>query len=135
MRQPPPPPTRHPNTDLLICVPSPTWLTPPVPEQGDAKSDLCDRADEVDADLLIVAASSAQGLRKTFGTSTSTYLVHHAPCPTLVIPVHIALAGLEDVASPQESRELRGGAWGLGVRVEGSHEHTLQSVTARRAGP
>ena len=76
--------------------------------QGDAKSDLCDLADEMDADLLIVAASSAQGLRKTFGTSTSTYLVHHAPCPTLVIPVDIALAGIEQVTSPQESRELRG---------------------------
>ena len=76
--------------------------------QGDAKDDLCELADEWDADLLIVAASSAQGLRKTFGTSTSTYLVHHAPCPTLVIPVGVALAGVEEVTSPQESRELRG---------------------------
>ena len=95
----------------------------------------------MDADLLIVAASSAQGLRKTFGTSTSTYLVHHAPCPTLVIPVHIALAGLEDVASPQESRELRGGAWarssGFGAGVLCSHECArceLQGVTGQRAG-
>ena len=78
------------------------------PAQGDAKSDLSEWADENDADLLIVAASSASGLRKTFGTSTSTYLMHHAPCPTLVIPVQIALAGVEPVVSPSESRELRG---------------------------
>ena len=76
--------------------------------QGDAKSDLCDWADENDSDLLLVAASSASGLRKTFGTSTSTYLVHHAPCPTLVVPVQIALSGVEPVTSPTESGQLRG---------------------------
>ena len=89
-----------------------TYLIPVMAEarmlQGDAKSDLSEWADEHDADLLIVAASSASGLRKTFGTSTSTYLIHHATCPTLVIPVHIALAGVESVTSPTESRELHG---------------------------
>lgn len=63
--------------------------------QGDIKSELVDFAEEHAVDLLVVAASSNVGLKKAFGTSTSTHLTHHAPCPTLVVPTRIANPGAE----------------------------------------
>lgn len=63
--------------------------------RGDIKSELVDFAEEHAVDLLVVAASSNVGLKKAFGTSTSTHLTHHAPCPTLVVPTRIANPGAE----------------------------------------
>lgn len=70
--------------------------------QGDVKDQLCDFAEEHAVDLLVVAASSSVGFKKAFGTSTSSHLAHHAPCPTLVLPVAIANPGGEAVSASQE---------------------------------
>ncbi|KAK9814950.1 hypothetical protein WJX73_002927 [Symbiochloris irregularis] len=70
--------------------------------KGDIKDQLCDFAEEHAVDLLVVAASSSVGLKKAFGTSTSSHLAHHAPCPTLVLPIAIANPGGEAVGASQD---------------------------------
>ena len=92
------------------------WLV-----QGDVKEQLCDFAEEHAVDLLVVAASSHVGFKKAFGTSTSSHLAHHAPCPTLVLPWHIASPGSDLAAIPSEQFDARGGCicwasvWSMGM--------------------
>ncbi|BDA48548.1 hypothetical protein COCOBI_12-2280 [Coccomyxa sp. Obi] len=55
----------------------------------DPKSGLCDFLEENSIDLVIVGYATTSRLRKTLNlgqVSLSSHLLHHAPCPTLVIP-------------------------------------------------
>jgi nucleotide-binding universal stress UspA family protein len=42
-------------------------------------------ASEMNADVLVVGASSRGWLSRLFGGSVSDYVAHHAPCPVLLI--------------------------------------------------
>ncbi|EIE27643.1 hypothetical protein COCSUDRAFT_64320 [Coccomyxa subellipsoidea C-169] len=57
--------------------------------KDEPKSGLCDFLEENSIDLVIVGYVSTSRLRKTLNlgqASLSSHLLHHAPCPTLVIP-------------------------------------------------
>jgi nucleotide-binding universal stress UspA family protein len=51
-------------------------------EPGEA---LCELADDIHADLLVVGSHKHGVLTRAFMGSVSEYVVHHAPCPVLVV--------------------------------------------------
>lgn len=56
-----------------------------VESQDDAGRSIVDVAGEVGADLVVVGASGKGLLRRLFSGSVSDHVVHHAPCPVLVV--------------------------------------------------
>jgi nucleotide-binding universal stress UspA family protein len=46
---------------------------------------ICTIAKEAQTDLIVVGSHSRQGLREMLLGSVSNYVVHHAPCPEMVI--------------------------------------------------
>ena len=42
-------------------------------------------AHEMDADVLVIGASNRGWLSRHFGGSVSDYVVHHAPCPVMLV--------------------------------------------------
>ena len=56
--------------------------------QGDAKVELCEFLDENHIDLLIMGFSATNRIRKALtGGSLSSHMLHHAPCPIVVLPL------------------------------------------------
>jgi nucleotide-binding universal stress UspA family protein len=54
-------------------------------EQGDPGVVLCDRAGELGADVVVVGSRGRGALKRALLGSVSTYVVHNAPCPVLVV--------------------------------------------------
>ena len=42
-------------------------------------------AHEMSADVLVIGSSGKNWLRRLVGSSVSDYVVHHAPCPVLLV--------------------------------------------------
>lgn len=63
-----------------------------VAAEGFAVDEICRRAGEYDAQLIIVGSHGWGATRRFFSGSVSTGLVHSAPCPVLVVrtPQHAA---------------------------------------------
>jgi nucleotide-binding universal stress UspA family protein len=57
-------------------------------ESGHAGDQVCRRAQEVGADLIVTATHGHTGLKHVLLGSTAEYVVRHAPCPVLVVPSH-----------------------------------------------
>jgi nucleotide-binding universal stress UspA family protein len=53
--------------------------------EGDPKTVIVDCAAQEGADCLIIGSHGASGVEKALLGSVSTYCVHHAPCPVLVV--------------------------------------------------
>ncbi|MEB3211256.1 MAG: universal stress protein [Leptolyngbyaceae bacterium] len=51
----------------------------------DAGSGLCRKAEEWEADLIVIGRRGRQGLTEMLLGSVSNYVVHHAPCMVLVV--------------------------------------------------
>ncbi|WP_088891677.1 universal stress protein [Leptolyngbya ohadii] len=47
---------------------------------------ICDLAKNWQADLIVVGRRGRSGFGEFFLGSVSTYVVHHAPCPVMVVP-------------------------------------------------
>lgn len=47
---------------------------------------ICDLAKSWSADLVVLGRRGRSGLGEFFLGSVSTYVVHHAPCPVMVVP-------------------------------------------------
>lgn len=58
--------------------------------RGDPGPVLCDHADLVGADLVVVGARDRGLIARTMHPSVTDHLVRHAPCPVLVIPQVVA---------------------------------------------
>lgn len=43
-------------------------------------------AHEMNADVLVIGSSDKNWLSRHFGGSVSDYVVHHAPCPVMLVP-------------------------------------------------
>jgi nucleotide-binding universal stress UspA family protein len=54
-------------------------------EQGDPGAAICDAADELEADLVVVGNHGRNALARLVLGSTSTYVVHHCRRPVLVV--------------------------------------------------
>ena len=54
-------------------------------EGDDTGRQLCDLATEVKADVLVIGSSEKGVLRRLLLGSVMNHLVHHAPCPVLVV--------------------------------------------------
>jgi nucleotide-binding universal stress UspA family protein len=54
-------------------------------ESDNAGAEICDAAERVGADVLVIGGSEKGLLRRLFTGSVMHYLVHHAPCPVLVV--------------------------------------------------
>lgn len=54
-------------------------------EEGDPGSVICQVAEEMDADLVIVGSHGKGFVRRMVLGSVSTYVTHHAPCPVMVV--------------------------------------------------
>lgn len=54
--------------------------------RGDPGSVLCDHAELVGADIIVVGAHDRGLISRTLQQSVTDHLVRHAPCPVLVIP-------------------------------------------------
>ena len=52
---------------------------------GDARSEICTAAEEVSADLLVLGAHGWGAMGRMLFGSVSTAVLHHAPCPVLVV--------------------------------------------------
>ena len=57
-------------------------------EIGHAGEQVCDRAKDRKADLIVTSTHGRTGLKHVFIGSTAEYVVRHAPCPVLVVPSH-----------------------------------------------
>jgi len=56
-----------------------------VPADADPGHAIVEVAADMQADLVVVGSSSKSLLKRLFTGSVSDYVVHHAPCPVLVI--------------------------------------------------
>ena len=56
-----------------------------VPAEDDPGHALVKLADDERADLIVIGAGDKGFFKRLFSGSTSDYVVHHAPCPVLVI--------------------------------------------------
>jgi nucleotide-binding universal stress UspA family protein len=56
-----------------------------VAADGFIVDEICRRADEYDAQLIVVGSHGWGAVRRLFSGSVSTGLVHSAPCPVLVV--------------------------------------------------
>ncbi len=52
---------------------------------GSAVDEICKKASESDAQLIVVGSHGWGAARRLFSGSVSTGLVHSAPCPVLVV--------------------------------------------------
>ncbi|ONK68857.1 uncharacterized protein A4U43_C05F16770 [Asparagus officinalis] len=52
--------------------------------EGDPKDVICQAAEEMHADLLVVGSRGLSMLRRAFLGSVSDYVAHHANCPVLI---------------------------------------------------
>jgi nucleotide-binding universal stress UspA family protein len=55
---------------------------------GHPGQEICAKAQEFRADLIVTATHGRTGLKHLFLGSTAEYVVRHAPCPVLVVPSH-----------------------------------------------
>ena len=55
---------------------------------GHAGQQICARAEEFGADLIVTSTHGTTGLKHLLIGSTAEYVVRHAPCPVLVAPNH-----------------------------------------------
>src|SRR3954468_2328659 len=55
---------------------------------GHAGQQICVRAAENDADLIVTSTHGTTGFKHILVGSTAEYVVHHATCPVLVVPNH-----------------------------------------------
>ncbi|KAJ3673237.1 hypothetical protein LUZ60_006611 [Juncus effusus] len=53
--------------------------------EGEPKDALCDAAEQLHADLLVVGSRGLGMLKRAFLGSVSDYVVHHAKCPVLIV--------------------------------------------------
>jgi nucleotide-binding universal stress UspA family protein len=53
--------------------------------EGDPGPVLCERAETLGADIMVVGSRGRGAIRRVLLGSVSTYLVHNAPCPVLVV--------------------------------------------------
>jgi nucleotide-binding universal stress UspA family protein len=53
--------------------------------QGDPGVVLCEQADALGADVVVVGSRGRGALKRALLGSVSTYVVHNAPCPVLVV--------------------------------------------------
>jgi len=56
-----------------------------VVETGDAATVICQVAERLDVDVIVVGSHGRTGLSRLFLGSVSEHVVRHAPCPVLVI--------------------------------------------------
>lgn len=54
-------------------------------ELGDPKHVICDVAQQENSDLIVVGSHSYNRVERVLMGSVSDYVVHHAPCPVLVV--------------------------------------------------
>jgi len=59
-----------------------------VVEVGDAAAAICQVAERLGVDVVVVGSHGRTGLARLFLGSVSEHVVRHAPCPVLVIPTH-----------------------------------------------
>lgn len=57
-----------------------------IPSADDPGRALVQFAIDAHADVIVVGATSKGRIRRVFTHSVSNHLVHHAPCPVLVVP-------------------------------------------------
>jgi nucleotide-binding universal stress UspA family protein len=55
---------------------------------GHAGQQICERADDLGADLIVTSTHGTTGLKHVLLGSTAEYVVRHAHCPVLVVPSH-----------------------------------------------
>ena len=65
--------------------------------QGDPKDVVCQVADEIDADLIIMGRRGRSGLAELFLGSVSNYVLHHAPCSVHIVHHPISIQNPETV--------------------------------------
>jgi nucleotide-binding universal stress UspA family protein len=54
-------------------------------ERGEPGTVLCERADALGVDVVVVGSRGRGAIRRALLGSVSTYVVHNAPCPVLVV--------------------------------------------------
>lgn len=54
-------------------------------QAGDAGKVICDRAEAIQADLIVVGSHGRRGLDELFMGSVSSYVMHRAPCSVMVV--------------------------------------------------
>jgi nucleotide-binding universal stress UspA family protein len=82
-----------------VAVAKAAGLEPrPVLRHGDAGEVICAVADEIGADLIVVGSHGWNPVRRLFLGSVSARVLHHAPCPVLVVRGEPQLAAGEDEA-------------------------------------
>ena len=54
-------------------------------ERGSAGAVLCERAEALGSDVVVVGSRGRGAIRRVLLGSVSTYVVHNAPCPVLVV--------------------------------------------------
>ena len=60
----------------------------PILEHGHVGEQVCVRAREMRADLIVTSTHGRTGLKRVLLGSTAEYIVRHASCPVLVVPSH-----------------------------------------------
>ncbi len=57
-------------------------------ERGHPGEQVCRRAGELGADLIVTSTHGRTGLKRVLLGSMAEYIVRHAACPVLVVPSH-----------------------------------------------
>jgi len=78
-----------------------------VPDDESTGAAIVRVADEMKADVLVIGSSGKSWVSRLLGGSVSDYVVHHAPCPVMLIRHGHRVRGHATVPSPLPEGEIR----------------------------
>jgi nucleotide-binding universal stress UspA family protein len=101
----------------LHSVPGAPAMTPALTEHGRPATAVIERAEQLDADLVIVGKSGRHSLKRFLLGTVAERLIQYAPCSTAIFPEHVFAAASAPVIAAYDGSEPSQHALGLAASL------------------